>query len=93
MQDLLLDFINGTVGERRLERGDKYHEMEREYKELYNQIKGKLSDTDWGRLDKLESTHTKWLSLTDDKWMLAAFKLGALLMIEIYSGRDNLPSD
>ena len=93
MQDLLLDFINGTVGERRMERGNEYKEHEQKYRELYNHIKNQLPDAAWSKLDELESTHAKWLSLTDDRWMLAAFKLGALLMIEIYGGRDNLPSE
>ena len=93
MQDLLLDFINGTVGERRLNRDSEYGEYEQKYKALYNHIKNQLPDAAWSKLDELESTHAKWLSLTDDRWMLAAFKLGALLMIEIYSGRDNTLSD
>ena len=89
MERLLREIIFREVKEGEVEYGPEFKKANQKFDKAYHQMKERLSAQDQEKLEELTNLHICVDSLEEDASNIAAFRLGALLMMEIYNGRDS----
>ncbi len=92
MASILQQLIGGQLHprDRRVKYGSEYAEARKELDEEITHIESLLSDEDTRRLNTLLDLHTGLDAISAEESELSMFRLGALIMAEIYAGRDKL---
>jgi len=88
MERLLRELLYKLMEDNGVERSPECKNLRKKYWAAYCQLKEKLSAENQAGLEELSEMKSCFMDLEKEASSVAAFRLGALLMIEIHSGRD-----
>jgi hypothetical protein len=92
MKSILQAIYNGTINpsELILSEDPEYRSANQKIGEIKTYLKEKLSEEDCKRLSELDDLFNQVISMDSETSFCYGFKLGTLLMIEVFSKEENI---
>jgi len=92
MKSILKELFDGNVypSELIVPKSSQYHETNQKISDEQDYFKGKLSEDDRKRLEELGNLYCQSTDIDSFESFSYGFKLGVMLMVEVFTGKDDL---
>lgn len=92
MKSILEELYNGNIypSEGIVSKDPKYRPLNKRISEILSMWKKKLSEDDYNQLETLLDLRSQSTSMEAAETFICGFRLGALMMIEVLTGKEEL---